>query len=51
MVMASVLAMIVWLNMLSDLIEADKIGSLFFICVGICLGAERWQQKMQASNG
>jgi O-antigen ligase len=50
MVMASVLAMIVWLNMLSDLVEADKIGSLFFICMGICLGAERWRQKEQARN-
>jgi O-antigen ligase len=50
MVMASVLAMIVWLNMLSDLVEADKIGSLFFICLGICLGAERWQQKKQVGN-
>lgn len=50
MVMASVLAMIVWLNMLSDLVEADKIGSLFFICLGICLGAERWRQKKAAAS-
>jgi O-antigen ligase len=32
---AAVLGMIVSLNMLSDLIETDKIGGLFFICLGI----------------
>ncbi len=32
---AAILGMIVSLNMLSDLIETDKIGGLFFICVGI----------------
>jgi O-antigen ligase len=34
-VVASILGMIVSLNMLSDLVETDKIGGLFFICVGI----------------
>jgi O-antigen ligase len=33
----SVLCMIVFLNMLSDLIETDKVGSIFFICVGLLL--------------
>jgi hypothetical protein len=32
---AAILGMIVFLNMLSDLIETDKIGGLFFICAGI----------------
>ena len=31
----AILGMIVTLNMLSDLIETDKIGGLFFICVGL----------------
>ena len=30
-----VLAMILWLNFLSDLLETDKIGSLFFLCLVI----------------
>ena len=34
----SMLAMIAWLNMLSDLVETDKIGSLFFICIGLLIG-------------
>lgn len=33
----SVLCMIVFLNMLSDLIETDKVGSVFFICAGLLL--------------
>jgi O-antigen ligase len=36
-VILSVLGMIVTLNMLSDLIETDKIGSLFFLCAGILI--------------
>jgi O-antigen ligase len=31
----AILAMITALNLLSDLIETDKIGSLFFICLGV----------------
>ena len=34
---AAMLGMIVSLNLLSDLVETDKIGGLFFICVGILL--------------
>jgi O-antigen ligase len=33
----SVLCMVVFLNMLSDLIETDKVGSIFFICAGFLL--------------
>jgi O-antigen ligase len=32
---AAILGMIISLNLLSDLIETDKIGGLFFMCVGI----------------
>ena len=41
--LGSVLGMILLLNMLSDLVETDKIGSLFFICVGLVLGGQRFQ--------
>jgi O-antigen ligase len=34
----AMLGMIIWLNMLSDLVETDKIGSLFFICIGLVIG-------------
>lgn len=34
---AAMLGMIVSLNLLSDLVETDKIGGLFFLCVGILL--------------
>jgi O-antigen ligase len=33
----AVLSMIILLNMLSDLIETDKVGSIFFICIGLLL--------------
>jgi O-antigen ligase len=33
----AVLSMIIILNMLSDLIETDKVGSIFFICIGLLL--------------
>jgi O-antigen ligase len=46
---ACILSMIVTLNMLSDLIETDKIGGLFFICTGILLlanvkGKVHWKE-------
>lgn len=36
-VILAMLGMIVTLDMLSDLIETDKIGSLFFLCAGILM--------------
>lgn len=36
-----VLTMIVTVNMLSDLIETDKIGSLFYLCCGLVIVLER----------
>jgi O-antigen ligase len=41
----SMLAMIAWLNMLSDLVETDKIGSLFFICIGLLMGGNSLFRK------
>lgn len=43
-----VLAMIVTVNMLSDLIETDKIGSLFYLCCGMVIVLERLM-KMDAA--
>lgn len=34
---SAIIVMVIVLNMLSDLIETDKIGSIFFICAGILL--------------
>jgi O-antigen ligase len=36
----AVLGMILLLNMLSDLVETDKIGGVFFICAGLILGGK-----------
>jgi O-antigen ligase len=41
-VILAMLGMIVTLDMLSDLIETDKIGSLFFLCAGLLL-QRRWE--------
>src|SRR5690606_22547833 len=38
---ASMMVMIITLNFLSDLIETDKIGSLFFTCIAFLIIAER----------
>jgi O-antigen ligase len=35
---ASVLSMICTVNVLSDLIEADKVGSIFFVCIAVLVG-------------
>ncbi len=48
-VILAVLGMVVLLDMLSDLIETDKIGSLFFLCAGILL-QRRWEQKSGESQ-
>lgn len=37
---ASILVMIVTLNFLSDLIEADKVGSLFYWCIALLIVAD-----------
>jgi O-antigen ligase len=47
---ASILGMIVSLNMLSDLVETDKIGGLFFICVGILCVRKQLFKQSKLSN-
>jgi len=34
MTIAAILAMILSINLMSDMIETDKIGSLFWLCLG-----------------
>ncbi len=41
MAVASIMVMIITLNFLSDLIETDKIGSLFFTCIALLIIADR----------
>ena len=41
MAIASIMLMIVTLNFLSDLIETDKIGGLFFTCIALLIIADR----------
>jgi O-antigen ligase len=41
MVVAVMICMILTLNFLSDLIETDKIGSLFFLCIAMLVVADR----------
>lgn len=46
MTVSSIMVMIITLNFLSDLIETDKIGSLFFTCIALLIIADR-----QLKNG
>jgi O-antigen ligase len=41
---AVIMAMILTLNLLSDLVETDKIGSLFYLCLGVLLVVQKRQQ-------
>ncbi len=52
LVIASVLGMITVLISLSDLIETDKIGSLFFLCLGLLITMDLMNrnQKVQVSD-
>ncbi len=43
-VVAVVLTMICVLNFLSDLIETDKIGSVFYLCVAVIISAAKFQK-------
>ncbi len=47
---AAILGMIVSLNMLSDLVETDKIGGLFFICLGILCIRKTAFQSVKSGN-
>ncbi len=46
----AMLAMILWVNMLSDLVETDKIGSLFFTCLGILLSDPAGMENNTEAN-
>lgn len=41
MACGSILVMLLTVNFLSDLIETDKVGSLFFLCLGLLVVADR----------
>lgn len=43
---ASILAMICTVNVLSDLIEADKVGSIFFVCIAVLVRITVKRQPM-----
>ena len=53
--LTAMLTMILWVNMLSDLVETDKIGSLFFTCLGILLldpsGMEHTTRSSREDSG
>ncbi|HEX7906095.1 MAG TPA: O-antigen ligase family protein [Chitinophagaceae bacterium] len=45
----SILVMIITVNFLSDLIETDKIGSLFFLCLSLLVMTDINTKKLQAA--
>lgn len=49
-VSAVMLTMIMVLNMLSDLVETDKIGSLFFLCFSMLLVTDRNSKAFNTKN-
>jgi O-antigen ligase len=44
----SALVMILTVNFLSDLIETDKIGSLFFLCLALLVGADINERRLRS---
>lgn len=47
MVMAVMLVMIITVNCLSDLVETDKVGSLFFLCFSLLIVVDRQTREKQ----
>ena len=45
LLIGAVVAMIGVLNLLSDLIETDKVGSIFYLCAGILIALDRKNQE------
>jgi O-antigen ligase len=45
-----ILAMICTLNFLSDLIETDKVGSIFYLCIGVLIIADIKTRKSNSST-
>jgi O-antigen ligase len=51
MACGSIVVMLLTVNFLSDLIETDKVGSLFFLCLGLLIVADRnGFSEMQGSS-
>jgi O-antigen ligase len=46
---SAVIAAIVVLNMLSDLVESDKVGTLFFLCIGVLIRFSDGTSRAEAS--
>jgi O-antigen ligase len=46
-----VFAMILILNLLSDLVETDKVGSLYYLCIGVLLAVKLRTGNATAKNG
>lgn len=49
-VVTVILAMVLTVNLLSDLIEADKIGSMFYLCLAVLAIAEIRHKKVSNSS-
>jgi O-antigen ligase len=49
-VISALLVMICTLNLLSDLIETDKVGSVFYLCVAVLVVADRKSRSDAASH-
>lgn len=50
MIAAVMLSMIVTLNMLSDLIETDKIGSIFYLLLGVLIYLDHQQKRLRITE-
>ena len=50
MLCAVVLSMVVTLNLLSDLIETDKIGSIYFLLLGLLIRVQVKINQQQTNN-
>ena len=49
MIAGVMLSMIALLNTMSDLIETDKIGGLFWLCIGVLIALEGKLKEEQAA--
>ena len=44
--MAAILTMVITVNFLSDLIETDKVGSIFYLCIATIIIADLQTGKL-----
>lgn len=47
---ASILVMICTVNFLSDLVETDKVGSIFYLCIAVLIIADTQTKKIPGEN-